>query len=265
MKRLTFTEQDRQRVFAKIKEPTRQKARPPHWLPLIATLLLVIIAGSFVNSMRTTSNITTQQHAIETVLLALRDSESRVPVTLLLTIDDHSQTIHVASIPRDTHTEAGKIALMTSDAQLTKTIEQLFTTTIDKAYVRTLSQLSELDAVMYTIQEAMQVRAIEQASFHLEAGTQTLNAEQLASLLLTATNYGTFTTGDTDLQQLTTLWLQQFHKSAPFTTAPLDEYTIKSISLYDGMQAAHINEQYVVQFDKAYLQQIRDEMYSFNK
>lgn len=261
MKRLTFTEQDRQRVFAKIKEPTRQKARPPHWLPLIATLLLVIIAGSFVNSMRTTSNITTQQHAIETVLLALRDSESRVPVTLLLTIDDHSQTVHAASIPRDTHTEIGKLAFATSDEQLTTTVEQLFSTTIDNTYVRTLSQLNELDAVMYTIREAMQVRAIEQASFHLEAGTQTLNAEQLASLLLTATNYG----GDTDIQQLTALWLQHFHESAPFTTAPLDEYTIKAISLHDGMQPARLDEQYVVQFDKAYLQQIRDEMYSFNK
>lgn len=263
MKRLTFTEQDRQRVFAKLKAPSQ--ARTPRLLPLIATLFLVVIAASFVASMRTDSNVATPPPAIKTVLLALQDTSNRIPITLLVTIDDNTRTIHAASIPRDTHTEIGKLAFATSDEQLTTTVEQLFSTTIDNTYVRTLSQLNELDAVMYTIREAMQVRAIEQASFHLEAGTQTLNAEQLASLLLTATNYGTFTTGDTDIQQLTTLWLQHFHESAPFTTAPLHEYTIKAISLHDGMQPARLDEQYVVRFDKAYLQQAKDALYSFEK
>lgn len=259
MKRLTFTEQDRQRVFAKLKAPSQ--ARTPRLLPLIATLFLVVIAASFVASMRTDSNVATPPPAIKTVLLALQDTSNRIPITLLVTIDDNTRTIHAASIPRDTHTEIGKLAFATSDEQLTTTVEQLFSTTIDNTYVRTLSQLNELDAVMYTIREAMQVRAIEQASFHLEAGTQTLNAEQLASLLLTATNYG----GDTDIQQLTTLWLQHFHESAPFTTAPLHEYTIKAISLHDGMQPARLDEQYVVRFDKAYLQQAKDALYSFEK
>lgn len=261
MKRLTFTEQDRQRVFAKLNAPSHRKARTPRLLPLIATLFLVVIAASFVASMRTDSNVATPPLAIETVLLALQDTSNRIPITLLVTIDDNTRTIHAASIPRDTHTEIGKLAFATSDEQLTTTVEQLFSTTIDNTYVRTLSQLNELDAVMYTIREAMQVRAIEQASFHLEAGTQTLNAEQLASLLLTATNYG----GDTDIQQLTALWLQHFHESAPFTTAPLDEYTIKAISLHDGMQPARLDEQYVVQFDEAYLQQAKDALYSFEK
>lgn len=289
---LTFTAEDRKQVFERLRGREDRKGSWQRLAPMIVVLFMMVIGGVLLRSFVTDTNVAKEMEKVpvqttgngveevKTVLLSLKDSAGRVPVNLLLVIDETKQAMNVLSISRDTYAEVGvdvegqplfdKLTFAYSRGgenkdSVAQAVAKLFSVTIDEARIIELSQLEnyieQQGGVMYTVPEKLSIRAIEQAVFELEKGTQQLSGEQLAALLLMAT---TNAIDASEQKQLAALLLQQLATLSKFVAHPIESYTIETISLHEGMQPDRVNESYVVRMEPEFIKQTVESLYDFS-
>lgn len=289
---LTFTAEDRKQVFERLRGKEDRKGSWQRLAPMVVVLFMMVIGGVLLRSFVTDTNVAKEMEKVpvqttangveevKTVLLSLKDSAGRVPINVLLAIDEPKQAMNVVSISRDTYAEVGvdaegqplfdKLTFAYSMGgenkdSVAQAVAKLFSVTIDEAHIIDLLQLDKYveqqGGVAYKVPENVSIRAIEQAVFELEKGTQQLSGEQLAALLLMAT---TNVIDASEQKQLAALLLQQLATLSKFVAHPIESYTIETISLHEGMQPGRVNESYVVRMEPEFIKQTVESLYDFS-
>lgn len=316
---LRFTKEDRNEVFEQIhkleKNNTKKKtliSSSRKFAPLTASLLVVglciflfmpsILSGNFVteNKESNSSESVLEEDEFLTTLLTVKDDNNRVPINLLLTYIKDKKTMKVLSIPRDTYapildkhngtTSYDKLTFAydygSGGAENVKTtVSTLFDLPIDYYAVIDLETLSSMidsvGGIDYDLQEDIQVRAISQVAFEFKKGTNRLNGEEVAALIMDATvgrnlneedqlNLITAAVNET-INVLPQTELKQFMTKieGDFPIEKLLENkkelpSIQTVSLIDGMIDTKINDAYYIKFEKEFLQSVSEELTTFN-
>ena len=222
---LTFTKEDRNRVFEQIhtmNDHTQKKYTVPFYKRLVPITLTLAAAGLCVFlyiSSNPLQNITAddpahnaaasadqEEDGVSTALFMLKDEENRIPINLLLTYSKEKDMLKVVSVPRDTYAPIGdkdggapsydKLTFAYADGpggaeNARLTVSKLFNLPIDHYAVMDLDIFSELidsvNGIDYELKEDMKVRAISRVSFEFKKGKNRLDGEQVAALMMAAT------------------------------------------------------------------------------
>ncbi|MFC5591543.1 LCP family protein [Sporosarcina soli] len=316
---LRFTKEDRNEVFEQIHKLEKNNIKKKtfgysskKFAPLTASLLVVglciflfmpsILPGNFIteNKEGNASESVYKEDAFLTTLLTVKDDNNRVPINLLLTYSKDKKTMKVLSIPRDTYAPIlDKHNGTTSYDKLTfaydygsggaenvrTTVSTLFDLPIDYYGVIDLETLSSMidsvGGIDYDLQEDIQVRAISQVAFEFKKGTNRLNGEEVAALIMDATVGRNLNEEDqlnlinavvnetinvlpqTELKQFMT----QIEGDLPIEKLlenKMELPSIQSVSLIDGMIDTKIDDAYYIKFEKDFLQSVSEELTTFN-
>ena len=232
-----------------------------------------------------------------TALLTIKDEYYTIPINLLLSYSREKNVMKVISIPRDTYVQIGKekdgmpiygkltFAYGNERAESVKTtVSQLFDTSIDYYGVLDLATLSALidsvNGIEYDLKEDIRVRAISQEAFDFEKGTHHLNGEEVATLLMDATegrnldevdfvnlmsaviNKTTNELSPTQLKELNATIDGNISIEQLFETKDLP--AIQFVSILDGKTDTQIDGRYFMTFEKDFLKSAVEELTTFN-
>ncbi|MDQ0178208.1 LCP family protein [Bacillus chungangensis] len=316
---LRFTKEDRNEVFEQIhkleKNNTKKKSLVSSlkkFAPLTASLLVVglciflfipsILPGNFNNENKESnaSESVFKEDEFLTTLLTVKDDNNRIPINLLLTYSKDKKIMKVLSIPRDTYVPIlDKIDGATSYDKLTfaydyssggaenvrTTVSKLFDLTIDYYAVMDLETLSSMidsvNGIDYDLQEDIRVRAISRVAFEFKKGTNRLNGEEVAALMMDAT-VGRSLDEEDQLNLIYAVINQTINvlpqtKLKQFTTKiegniPIEQLLenkmelppLQSVSLLDGIKNEMIDGAYYIKFEKDFLNSVSKELTTFN-
>jgi len=222
---LTFTKEDRKKVFEQINKieksnSTQKKSKVPFskQISVITASILVVglcivlfmpslLQGNFYNenNENNASGVVTEKE-YSSILVMVKDENDRLPVNLLLTYSKDKKKIKFLSLPRDTYSPiVDKHDKATSYDKLSHayvnslegaedvktTVSKLFDLPIDYYAVIDLESFSNMvdsvNGIEYELQEDIRVRAISQVAFEFVKGKQRLNGEEVVALLMDAT------------------------------------------------------------------------------
>ncbi|WP_153732766.1 LCP family protein [Sporosarcina obsidiansis] len=218
---LTFTKEDRNKVFEQIRKMEEEFHPQKKWLgklvPLAVSLVMVslcivLFIPSILQGNIITKNNGTNSHGVVsqtdkdfTALFTVKDEDNRVPINLLLTYSKEKKMMKVLSIPRDTYAPIVDTKGTTSYDKLTfaygngsggaesvkTTVSKLFDIPIDYYTVMDLETFSTMidsvNGIDYELSEDIRVRAITKVAFEFQKGTNRLNGEEVLALLMDAT------------------------------------------------------------------------------
>lgn len=225
MQELSFTKEERQKVFERIhhldgsdKPQKKSLVSIPKLAPIAVSLLVIglclflffpsVLQGNdiSINAGTNTKEIVTPIDKDFTALFTIKDEENRVPINLLLTYRKDKKKMKVLSLPRDTYVPIlNKQDGTTTYSKLTHaylygaggaenvktTVSNLLDVPIDYHGVMDLTTFStmidEVDGIDYDLKEDIQVRAISSVSFDFKKGTNHLNGEEILALIMAAT------------------------------------------------------------------------------
>lgn len=317
---LRFTKEDRNKVFEQIHKPQKNKntqkksfiSSSKKFVPLTVSLLVVglcmflfipdILSGNVIkeNNASNASESVFQEDEVLTTLLTVKDDENRIPINLLLTYSKDKKLMKVLSIPRDTYAPiVNKNDGTISYDKLTfaykhgsggaenvrTTVSKLFGLKIDYYAVMDLENLSAMidsvNGINYDLQEDIRVRAISRVAFEFKKGTNHLNGEEVAALMMDATVERTLDEEDQLTlinavinQAITVLpqkQLKQFtdkiEGNIPFEQVLENEMelpSIQSVSLIDGMADSMMDEEFFIKFEEEFLKSVSEELTTFN-
>ncbi|WP_010098853.1 LCP family protein [Ornithinibacillus scapharcae] len=315
---LTFTKEDRDKVFEQIKRTENAKLQKKPFISFskriayfTATLVAVGLSILLFIPSILSENINYQENSVTnpngavaqkdenfTTLLAMKDDNQRIPLNLLLSYSKDKNMIKVLSIPRDTYVSISgnngindklthAYAYSTEGAESVKTtVSNFFDIPIDYYAVIDLENFSTIidsvNGVDYDLQEDIQVRAISQATFNFEKGTNNLNGEEVVALMMDAT-YGGRSMDEDDLVSLFDAVMDRVIKEMPKThltkltsnvegNIPMEQLfevqielpSIHFVSMIDGMKSVMIDEAYFVKFEEDFLNSVAKELTTFD-
>ncbi|GGA60297.1 LCP family protein [Ornithinibacillus halotolerans] len=221
---LTFTEEDRQKVFQQLKQKNHSAERKS--LISISKRLTYVTASLFVvglcfllflpsilsenilnDGTRTNpASVVGQSENTHTGLLSIKNESNRIPINLLFSYSEDKNEMKVISIPRDTY-----VPIITSDGttmydklahayvygsdgagSVKNSVSELFDLPIDYYAVMHLETFSTMvhsvDGIEFDLEEDVRIRAITQDVFDLPKGPNQLSGEEVVALILDATN-----------------------------------------------------------------------------
>ncbi|MEH7223229.1 LCP family protein [Bacillus sp. JJ1566] len=223
---LTFTKEDRRKVFEQINKMeksnnTQKKSLvsiPKQFSVFTASLLVVglcivlfipsILQGNYnnENNGRNASGVVPQEDGYFTTLFMVKDENNRIPINLLFTYSKDKKMLKVLSIPRDTYapildkndqtTPYDKLSHAYANSSggaedVRTTVSNLFDLKIDYYAVMDLETFSTMvdsvNGIEYNLQEDIRVRAISQVAFDFKKGTHRFNGEEVVALMMAAT------------------------------------------------------------------------------
>ncbi|WP_121616697.1 LCP family protein [Virgibacillus halodenitrificans] len=314
---LTFTKEDRDKVFKQInrKENNKMQKKPYNSsskriayfsasIVAVGLSLLLLIPTIFSgninyeeNSGSNTSGAVAQKDENFTALLAMKDKDQRIPLNLLLTYSKDKNMIKLVSIPRDTYVPISDndgthdklthaYAYGSEGAESVKsTVANYFDIPVDYYAVIDLETFSTIidsvNGINYDLQEDIRVRAISQAYFDLEKGTNHLNGEEVVALMMDATYERSM--GEDAIVTLFDAVMDKIISETPVTklneltsnvegNIPMEKLfekqielpSIHFVSMMDGKKSVMIDEAYFVKFDNDFLNSITKELTTFN-
>lgn len=318
---LTFTKEDRDEVFKQIHSMENNQIQKKslgsiskRFAPLTVSLVAIglclfffmptILQGNVTNIGSETTKMNSigvapQEDKYFTALFSLKDDNYRIPLNLLITYSKENNMMKVVSIPRDTYAPIQNNDGTTFYDKLTHayaygvggaenvrtTVSNLFDVTIDYYAVMDLETFSTMidsvNGIEYDLQEDIQVRAISQAVFEFKKGTNHLNGEEVAALIMDAT-YGR-SMDDEDIVNLISAVIHKTKNEIPQTqlkelatkiegNIPIDQLfeskmelpSIQSLSIIDGRIDTMINESYFMKFERDFLNSVSEELTTFN-
>ncbi|MFJ5765785.1 LCP family protein [Lysinibacillus sp. NPDC093210] len=247
------------------------------------------------------SGTAVQEDQLLTTLITVKAEEenNRIPFNLLLTYSKNQKMMKVVSIPSETYTPIDNSDGTTTYDKLLfayafgsggaenvrATVSKLFDLPIDYYAVIDLKTFTALiDAVNgidYDLQEDTRVRAITRVGFDFEKGTNRLNGEEVVALMMAATDGRNLS--EDNLLNLIRAVIHKTENEMPQTQLKellspietnisfdhlfeekIDVYSIKSLSLSDGIREDMKGGKYFVMFEKDYLKSVSEELTTFN-
>ncbi|MFD1851428.1 LCP family protein [Oceanobacillus bengalensis] len=315
--KLTFTKEDRDKVFEQINRTENDKMQKKPFISFskriayfaaslvaVGLSILLFIPSIFSGNINYEENNGTnpngavvQKDENFTALLAIKDENQRIPLNLLLTYNKDKNRMKVLSIPRDTYVPISDndgtndklthaYAYGSEGAESVKTtVSNFFDIPIDYYAVIDLKTFSTMidsvDGINYDIEEDIRVRAISQAAFDLEQGTNHLNGEEVVALMMDAT-YGR-SMGEEDLVNLLNAVINKVKNEIQQTeleeitreiegNVPIDQLfmnemeipSLQSVSLIDGMKSVTIDGAFYFKIEKEFLSDVSEELTTWN-
>lgn len=224
MQELSFTKEDRNRVFEQIhnmdgsvKAQKKALVSIPRLAPIFVSFLVIglciflfvpSILKEDVTSLNTgtdTKEVVASTDQDFTALFTIKDEETRVPINLLFAYRKDEKMMKVLSLPRDTYVpilnkqDGTKTYSKLTHAYLyggegedvKTTVSKLLDLPIDYYGVMHLATFStmvdEVGGIDYDLKEDIQVRAISSVSFDFKKGSNHLNGEEVLALMMAAT------------------------------------------------------------------------------
>ena len=174
------------------------------------------------------------------------------------------------------------------------TVSKLINIPIDHYAVIDLETISALiesiNGIEYNLQEDMHIRAITQVGFELEKGTHRFNGEEVVALLMSTSELDKLDDLLNRLDKLVAdiiklldvvlkkaeseLSAMQLHQLLAQVEAnfPIEElsaqemnrYTIKNVSVIDGMNYTMVDEHFSIQYEQDFLKGVAEELTTFD-
>lgn len=311
---LTFTKEDRNKVFEHIhnmKDPQKnsfasiyKKLAPISVSLAVAGLcaFLFISSNPPVNTAkenppRSAGTSLVQEDGFSTALFMLKDENDRIPVNLLLSYNKDKKRMKIISIPRDTYAPIWRDGETAYDkltfayaggpegAEMAReTVSELFGLPIDHYAVMELDTLSAMvdsvNGIEYDLQEDIKVRAISRVSFELKKGTNHLNGEEAAALIMAAT--AGKLAGEDHITQLLSAMIHKIKNEIPTpqlkafmseieaditidqaAVQGIESSSMESLSLNEGMKAESIDGRFYLMFEEDFLHSVSEELTAF--
>ena len=265
-----------------------------------------ILTGNFQKERKesVTNNPVAEEAKFSTTLITVKSKEmdNKIYLNLLLTYNKDKKLMKVVSPSHFTYAPVAEnddgttlydkllFAYNFGGAENVRTtVSKLFDLPIDYYAVIDLETFSRLidsvNGIDYDLQEDIRVRAITQGAFDFEKGTHHLNGEEVVALMMSSSELDKL--GEEHLVNLMSTIINKVVKEIPpaqlkelFTQIEtnlsmdsllenqIENNTIKSISLKDGMIADHVQlssttGKFFYRFEKDFLNAISQELTTF--
>lgn len=251
-----------------------------------------------------TSATVAEGHEFSTSLITVKSKQmgNRVYLNLLLTYNKEKKMVKVVSLPSDTYVPVTNnsdgtpindkllFAYQFGGAENVKnTVSKFLDIPIDYYAVIDIETVSKLidseNSVNYDLPKDIQVRAISQAAFEFKKGKNSLNGEQVVSLMMVATEGTSLDEGN--LENLMNAVFKKTEVMPPAklqvlfsqieTNTTLDSFiedlpkisTIKSLPISDGMIDDTIilgetEGKHIYKFEEDFLNSLSEDLTKFN-
>ena len=299
---------------------------PKKFVPLTVSLLVVglclilflpsIFSGNFIEesnrsdlNQETNIGVAADSNALEAefstslITVKSKEMENRIYLNLLLTYNKDKEMMNVVSLPNDTYAPVSDnedgttlydkllFAYQFGGAENVKrTVSKFLNIPIDYYAVIDLETFSELmdsmNGIEYDLPEDIRLRAVSQVAFEFKKGANHLNAEQIVSLMMAATdgvnlddenlvNLMNAVMKKTEDEILKGKLKELFTQIEANTTldhlvdTPMAINSINSLPLSDGMISDLIplsstTGKHIYRFEEDYLNTVKQELTTFN-
>ncbi|MER2126577.1 LCP family protein [Solibacillus sp.] len=227
-----------------------------------------------------------------------KEMEDRIYLNLLVSYNKNQKKVNLISIPKDAYAPVSEnedgsalydkllFAYRFGGAENVKaSVSKLINIPIDHYAVIDLETISALiesiNGIEYNLQEDMHIRAITQVGFELEKGTHRFNGEEVVALLMSTSELDKL--DESNLIKLLDVVLKkaeselsamQLHQLLAQVEAnfPIEElsaqemnrYTIKNVSVIDGMNYTMVDEHFSIQYEQDFLKGVAEELTTFD-